>query len=60
MHDAADWLARYRAFWEQRFERLDELLVTLRAGAAAAAPPNDGGATPPPHPSADQSPDRSR
>ena len=26
MKDAAAWLARYRRFWEERYEQLDELL----------------------------------
>lgn len=29
LRDATDWLERYRAFWEESFERLDELLETL-------------------------------
>ena len=28
---ATDWLERYREFWEQSFERLDEVLEELRA-----------------------------
>jgi DNA-binding transcriptional ArsR family regulator len=31
LKDAADWLERYRRFWEQSFERLDDYLKTLRA-----------------------------
>jgi DNA-binding transcriptional ArsR family regulator len=27
---ATDWLARYREFWEQSFERLDEVLAELK------------------------------
>ncbi len=30
LRDATAWLARYREFWDQRFERLDELLATLQ------------------------------
>lgn len=26
MRDAAQWIARYRAFWEERFERLEKFL----------------------------------
>ncbi len=56
MREVADWLAAYRAHWEERFGQLDELLATLRAAAAPRAAP-----TPPPgDPSADPSPDRSR
>jgi DNA-binding transcriptional ArsR family regulator len=31
LREASDWLARYREFWEERYERLDELLETLKA-----------------------------
>ena len=37
MKDAADWLARYRRFWEERYEQLDDLLDTLKRSA-----PTDG------------------
>lgn len=30
LRDATEWLARYRAFWDQRFEQLDELLARLQ------------------------------
>ena len=30
LRDATAWLARYREFWDQRFERLDDLLATLQ------------------------------
>ena len=30
LRDAADWLARYRAYWTESHERLEELLSTLR------------------------------
>lgn len=30
LHEAADWLADYRQFWEERFERLDDYLQDLR------------------------------
>jgi DNA-binding transcriptional ArsR family regulator len=30
LRDAAVWLSGYRAFWEESFERLDELLATLQ------------------------------
>ncbi len=29
LRDADDWLERYRAAWEERFDRLDEVLETL-------------------------------
>lgn len=30
LREATEWLARYQAFWEKRFERLDALLETLK------------------------------
>jgi DNA-binding transcriptional ArsR family regulator len=30
LKEATDWIALYRAFWEQSFDRLDELLVELK------------------------------
>ena len=30
LKQAADWIERYRRFWEQSFERLDEYLVELQ------------------------------
>ena len=30
LKEASDWLARYRAFWTESHERLDELLVALQ------------------------------
>ena len=34
LKDAADWLARYRAHWQERHDRLDALLATLAAPAS--------------------------
>jgi DNA-binding transcriptional ArsR family regulator len=31
LKETADWLERYRQFWEERFDRLDEYLRTLQA-----------------------------
>ena len=31
LKDASDWLARYRAHWQERHDRLDALLATLAA-----------------------------
>jgi DNA-binding transcriptional ArsR family regulator len=31
LRDADDWLARYRRFWEQSFDRLDDYLRELQA-----------------------------
>src|SRR5512134_3147 len=30
LREATDWLERYREFWEQRFQRLDEILEELK------------------------------
>ena len=30
LRDATEWLARYQALWDERFERLDELLASLQ------------------------------
>jgi DNA-binding transcriptional ArsR family regulator len=39
LREALTWLAGYREFWEDSFERLDELLASLEAdGPAAGAP----------------------
>jgi|SRR5450759_2443252 DNA-binding transcriptional ArsR family regulator len=29
LRDATEWLARYREFWDERYDQLDELLATL-------------------------------
>ena len=34
LKDAADWIGRYRRFWEGSFERLDARLRAQRRGAA--------------------------
>ena len=31
LRDATAWLARYRDYWDESFDRLDELLAALRA-----------------------------
>jgi DNA-binding transcriptional ArsR family regulator len=31
LRDATEWLARYQAFWDERFDQLDELLGALQA-----------------------------
>jgi DNA-binding transcriptional ArsR family regulator len=36
LKEAADWLADYRAFWEDRFDRLDEHLRRIQKGRADA------------------------
>ncbi|WP_341677058.1 metalloregulator ArsR/SmtB family transcription factor [Niveibacterium sp. SC-1] len=31
LHEASDWIAQYRAFWEQRLDRLEDYLRELQA-----------------------------
>lgn len=31
LHEAADWLAHFRRFWEESFDRLDEHLANIMA-----------------------------
>lgn len=38
LRDASDWLARYRELWEERYERLDDLLETLQASSPGEDP----------------------
>jgi len=48
LRDATQWLADYRAFWEESYDRLDELLQSLKddAGPGPATPPRTAAATP--------------
>jgi DNA-binding transcriptional ArsR family regulator len=39
LRDATAWLARYRAFWDESFDRLDSLLVSLQADQERRSPP---------------------
>ena len=39
LREAVSWLAGYREFWEESFERLDELLVSLQAAGPGDDPP---------------------
>jgi DNA-binding transcriptional ArsR family regulator len=41
LRDATEWLARYQAFWDERFERLDELLAALQRAGTDGPPPGD-------------------
>lgn len=38
LREAADWLAGYRKFWEERFDRLDSYLRDLQGREEAAGP----------------------
>src|SRR3954449_5562124 len=33
LREATSWLARYQAFWDERFDRLDEVLTSLQQHA---------------------------
>jgi len=35
LREATEWLARYQAFWDERFDQLDELLASLQRGKPA-------------------------
>jgi DNA-binding transcriptional ArsR family regulator len=35
LKEVAEWVERYRVFWEQRFDRLDEYLKEIQAQKAA-------------------------
>src|SRR6266545_4120764 len=39
LRDATEWLARYQAYWDGRFEQLDELLAALQRQPPAQAQP---------------------
>jgi len=41
LRDATEWLARYQAFWDERFERLDELLAALQGAGTNGPSPGD-------------------
>jgi DNA-binding transcriptional ArsR family regulator len=38
LREATAWLARYQAYWDERFEQLDELLAQLQRRPSPAAP----------------------
>jgi DNA-binding transcriptional ArsR family regulator len=42
LRDATAWLANYRDYWGESYERLDALLADLTAEEESAAPPQDG------------------
>jgi len=41
LRDATAWLARYQAFWDESYERLDTLLAPLRDDQRDGSPPGD-------------------
>ena len=38
LRDATTWLARYQAYWEERYDQLDELLARLQRGDETTTP----------------------
>jgi DNA-binding transcriptional ArsR family regulator len=38
LREAIGWLARYRAYWDESYERLDALLEALQAGQQEGTP----------------------
>jgi DNA-binding transcriptional ArsR family regulator len=37
LRDATAWLARYQAYWDERFDQLDELLASLQRRQSSSA-----------------------
>jgi DNA-binding transcriptional ArsR family regulator len=42
LREASDWLARYRRFWEERYEQLDDLLDALKEAASRDVESKEG------------------
>ena len=38
LRDATEWLAKYQAFWDERYRQLDELLASLQGEPAGNEP----------------------
>ena len=43
LREATTWLARYQRFWDESYERLDDLLAALQAIKEDGDPPESGG-----------------
>ena len=43
LREATTWLARYQRFWDESYERLDDLLAALQAAQEDNSPPEPGG-----------------
>ena len=41
LRDAATWLVNYREYWEESYDRLDELLAELQENGDDRSPPGD-------------------
>lgn len=42
LREATAWLVRYRAYWDERFDRLEELLASLQQPVRAPDPATNG------------------
>ena len=38
LRDASEWLARYREYWDESYERLDALLAAVQSGQVRTPP----------------------
>jgi len=41
LRDATSWLARYQEFWDESYERLDALMMTMQDDHRDGSPPGD-------------------
>ena len=46
LQDATEWLTAYREFWEERYERLEEVLAALQEQETDRSPDPDPGSDP--------------
>lgn len=42
LRDVTAWLANYRDYWDESYQRLDALLADLKADDESTTPPQDG------------------
>jgi DNA-binding transcriptional ArsR family regulator len=56
MRAASDWLARYRQYWDERFDQLGELLERMQQPAPGSPTSTTGGSRPSADPATDQPP----
>ena len=47
LRDATTWLARYQAYWDERYDQLDELLARLQRQVSAPRPAASATTKPP-------------
>ena len=43
LREVTTWLARYQRFWDESYERLDDVLAALQAAQEGNGPPEPGG-----------------